>query len=85
MNEFRHFLSMLSVEFQKYLVDHQDVAAKVPKNAVVCFEVEGEDAFNHWHQTVSQRNREPNQPCVKVQVEAFRSSSLIANAAVAVA
>lgn len=85
MNEFSHFLSMLSMEFQKYLVEHQDVAAEVPKNAVVFFEVEGEDDFNRWHRSVSERNRERGQPCVRIQVGQFRSASLIANAAVAMA
>lgn len=85
MTEYSRFAAMLASEFQKYLVDHDDLAAKMPGNAQIVFEVEGEDEFNRWHRSVSGRNRESGQRTVAVRVGAFRLKSLIGDAAVALA
>ena len=84
MTDYGRFAAMLASEFQKYLIDHDDMAAQMPGNAQMVFQVEGEDEFNRWHQKVSGCNREPGQRTVSVRVGTFRSRSLIGDAAVAV-
>ena len=85
MSEFTDFLTMLSTEFRKYLVEHDSIAARVPLNALLVFKVDGEDRFNQWHREMSLRNREGDQPVVQVHVTQLRSHSLIERADVALA
>lgn len=62
MKEYRDFLAMISSEFRRYLIENEGFADDLPLNTLVIFQVEGEDAFNAWHEKVSLRNKEENQP-----------------------
>ena len=68
---------MLSTEFQKYLIEHENFGARIPLNAMIIFQIEGEDDFNRWHQETSLRNREVEQPLVYVHVNKLRAQSLL--------
>lgn len=74
MKQYKDFLTMLSSEFNKYLIEHHKT---IPHNALVIFEVGGEEEFNHWHKAVSMKNREPKQPVVIVQLRKWRRHSAI--------
>jgi hypothetical protein len=74
MNHFSNFAAMLSSELQLYLMEHDE---PLPANAMVVFEVTGEDDFNKWHEKVSMQGREANQPVVKVKVQKWRRHSAI--------
>ena len=65
---------MLSSEFHLYLMEHNK---SLPENALVIFEVQGEDEFNKWHKKLSVQNREPKQPVVRVEVKKWRRHSSI--------
>ncbi|MBE9580597.1 MAG: hypothetical protein IMF18_03155 [Proteobacteria bacterium] len=77
MEHHTEFLSMLSTEFHMFLMENEDLAKSIPPNALIIFEVEGEDDFNSWHERVSLKNREPNQPAVYVSVNRWRHHSLL--------
>lgn len=62
MNSHNDFLAMVSTEFHRYLMEHENI----PANAVVIFQVEGEGYFNNWHKEISVKNSEPNQPIIYV-------------------
>ncbi len=77
MGNFNRFLAMLSTEFHKYLIDNQQLDEKIPPNAMVIFQVDGDDAFNRWHKDMSLRNREKDQPMILIRVKSWRDHSSI--------
>ena len=77
MSDYNNFLSMLSTEFHKYLMEKEEIAEKIPQNALIIFKVEGEDEFNSWHKNVSLNNQESNQTVIYISVKKWRSHSSI--------
>jgi hypothetical protein len=58
-------------------MENEEFAAKIPANAMVIFQVEGEDDFNRWHKETSLRNKESDQPVIFVYVKKWRKHSSI--------
>ncbi|MDP3112935.1 MAG: hypothetical protein Q8M71_12605 [Thermodesulfovibrionales bacterium] len=77
MGNYADFLAMVSTEFHKYLMENQVSAKKIPANALVIFQVEGENEFNKWHKETSLRNREVNQSVIYVYLKKWREHSSI--------
>jgi hypothetical protein len=77
MSDYSRFLTMLSTEFQRYLMENEQLGDKIPLNAMVVFQVNGEDGFNSWHKDVSLRNREKDQPVIFISVKRWREHSSI--------
>ena len=77
MSNYTKFLTMVSTEFHRYLMENEEFAAKMPANAMVIFQVEGEDDFNRWHKETSLRNKESDQPVIFVYVKKWRKHSSI--------
>jgi hypothetical protein len=77
MKAFSRFAGMLATELHRYLVDHPGKGRQIPRNALVIFQVAGEDAFNKWSQQVALRNREKGQPIVYVSVKGWRGRSAL--------
>ncbi|MDZ7698520.1 MAG: DUF5647 family protein [Deltaproteobacteria bacterium] len=78
MSNYSRFLAMLSTEFHRYLMEHEQIGEKIPPNAMIVFQVDGDDAFNRWHKDMSLRNREKDQPMILIRVESWREHSSIA-------
>jgi hypothetical protein len=74
---YANFLTMLSSEFDRYVMDHQSFADEIPRNAIIIFQVQGEDGFNAWHRNISLKNREAEQPLVYVHIHKWRVQSLL--------
>ena len=79
MKEYDKFLAMVASEFHRYLMENDELARRIPANALVIFEVEGEDSFNEWHKRTSLRNRENGQPINYVKLKKWRTRSTIAD------
>jgi len=77
MGNFDRFLTMLSTEFQRYIIENEKLGEKIPLNAMVMFQVDGEDDFNQWHKNTSLRNREKDQPVILIRVKKWREHSSI--------
>ena len=77
MSNYTNFLAMVSTEFHRYLMENDEYTNKIPVNALVVFQVDGEDDFNKWHKETSLKNRESNQPIVYVYVKKWRKHSSI--------
>ncbi|OGP98542.1 MAG: hypothetical protein A2026_19640 [Deltaproteobacteria bacterium RBG_19FT_COMBO_46_12] len=77
MNDYTNFVAMVSTEFHRYLMENEKFAEKIPTNALVIFQIEGEDDFNNWHKETSLKNRESDQPVVLVNVKKWRKHSSI--------
>ena len=46
----------LFFEFEKYILDHPKVAAKIPKDALIVFQVKGDPAFNQWGRRLARKH-----------------------------
>lgn len=77
MKDYGDFVTMLSTEFHRYLMEHEEHAKDLPADALVVFEVEGEADFNQWHKETSLRNREAIQPVSYVHIKKWRKHSSI--------
>lgn len=83
MNSYTHFLAMVSTEFHRYLMENEEFANDVPANALVIFQIEGEDDFNNWHKETTLKNREAGQPLIYVYVKKWRRHSSIEDVKIA--
>jgi len=77
MGNYNRFLTMLSTEFQRYLMENEKLGEKIPLNAMIVFQVDGEDDFNNWHKNTSLRNREQDQPVIRIRVKRWCEHSSI--------
>jgi len=77
MSNYTNFLAMVSTEFNRYLMENEEFTVNIPPNAMVIFQVEGEDEFNNWHKETSLKNREQDQPIIYIYVKKWRSHSSI--------
>jgi hypothetical protein len=53
-------------------------------DALVVFQVDGEESFNNWHKEMSLRNREADQTIMYIHVKKWRQHSAIEGIRVAV-
>ncbi|MBI5125884.1 MAG: hypothetical protein HZA70_06595 [Planctomycetes bacterium] len=77
MKPYSKLVAMLSSEFQKYLMENPRVESRVPRNALVIFQIEGEEMFNKWSRKISLRNREKGQPVVTVVIQGWREAPFL--------
>ncbi len=77
MNTYSKFLTMLSTEFDRYIMENEEVANTIPPNAMIIFQVHGEDEFNTWHKNLSLKHHETEQPIFYVHIHRWRAHSLI--------
>ena len=77
MTEYSKLVALISSEFNKYLIEHDEIADKIPQNALVVFQIENELNFNKWSRDISQKNREKNQPLVFVNVKKWRQKACV--------
>lgn len=40
MNKYAEFLAMVSTEFHRYLMENEELADKIPANALIIFQIE---------------------------------------------
>lgn len=62
----------LIFEFEKYVLDHPDLANRIPRNAVVSVRLDGDDKFNRWSQRLAEKQREGRQPVYCVTIKKLR-------------
>lgn len=68
--EKRH--AILITEFDRYVVEHPEFAAKIPLNAQVVLQIEGDEEYNEWSRRLAEKQREPAQPVIYVKVKGLR-------------
>lgn len=60
---------VLSTEFNKYLVEHPEIADKIPDNALVVLLPEDDPALCRKNIALARKHRETNQPVVHVRIK----------------
>lgn len=64
--------AILVTEFDRYVVEHPEFAAKIPQNAQVVLQIEGDEEYNEWSKQLAERQREPDQMVVYVKVKGLK-------------
>jgi len=65
--EMKH--GMLIREFNKYVREHPRFAAKIPSNARIILQIEGDEEFNRWSEQIGRAHLEPDQPVLYVVIK----------------
>lgn len=60
--------SMLVKEFDRYTLEHPEFADKIPNNALVVMQLEGDEEFNNWARETAQSVAEKDTPVVYVTI-----------------
>ena len=63
---------ILVTEFDRYVVEHPEFAEKIPQNAQIVLQVEGDDEYNRWSRELANRQREQSQAVVYVKVKGLK-------------
>ena len=77
MSDYNKFTAMLASELHRYLMEDEEKAHLLPDDALIIFQVEGEEDFNRWHKEMTLRNREANQSVTYVHLKKWRFHSMI--------
>ncbi|MBW1698671.1 MAG: hypothetical protein JRK26_17945 [Deltaproteobacteria bacterium] len=64
--------AILVTEFDRYVVEHPEFAVKIPRNAQVVLQVDGDEEYNKWSRQLAEKQREPGQKVVYVKVKGLR-------------
>jgi len=59
----------LSIEFSKYIFEHSELEAKIPKGAQVVLLPEYDKKLSEYNMTVAEKQREEGQPVVYVKIK----------------
>lgn len=60
----------LGAEFDQYVLAHPEILDQIPDGAVLCFQLEGEEAFNRWSRRLAASSG--GHPIVYVRVTKLR-------------
>jgi hypothetical protein len=63
---------ILATEFDRYVVEHPEFAAEIPRNAQIILQVEGDEEYNEWSRGLAERQREPGQKVAYVKVKGLK-------------
>ena len=64
--------SMMVREFDRYVIEHPEFAEKIPDNALVVMQVEGDEEFNEWAKETASKAAEKGQTLVYVTITEFK-------------
>ncbi len=64
--------SILVTEFGRYVMEHPEFAEKIPANAQIVLQVEGDEEYNKWSRQLAERQREPDQLVVYVKIKGLK-------------
>jgi len=64
--------AIIATEFDRYVIEHPEFAMKIPRNAQIVLQVEGDEEYNKWSRQLAERQREPGQRVVYVKVKGLK-------------
>lgn len=63
----------LIFEFERYLLDHPQIAEQIPDEAVICLQLKGNATFNRWSRKLAQeRAQKEGNPIVYIAIHRLR-------------
>lgn len=60
--------TMLVKEFDRYILEHPEFADKIPNNALVVMQIEGDEEFNKWAREMAQNVAEKDTSLVYITI-----------------
>ena len=72
MNAYEKINSILVTEFDRYIMEHPEFAAKIPRNAQVILQKEDDSSYNRWVKQLAESQRENGQPVVYVCIKRLK-------------
>ena len=60
--------TILVKEFDRYILEYPEFADKIPENALVVMQVEGDDEFNHWAKETALNIADKDTPIVYITI-----------------
>jgi hypothetical protein len=72
MNIFERKNAELLTEFDRYVMEHHQVANALPNGALVAMEVEDDHDFNQWSQQMARAQAELGQEIVFIRIKKLR-------------
>ena len=60
--------SSLVKEFDRYILEHPEFADRLPDNALVVIQIEGDEEFNRWARQAAQEAAEKDTPIAYVTI-----------------
>jgi hypothetical protein len=64
--------AILVAEFDRYVIEHPEFAVKIPQNAQIVLQVEGDEEYNEWSRQLADGQREPDQIVAYVKVKGLK-------------
>ena len=62
----------LIFEFEKYVLEHPEITAKIPRDAVVFMKVAGDEKFNRWSERKAKKQAKKGVSLISVTVKKMR-------------
>jgi hypothetical protein len=59
----------LIFEFEKYVLEHPEFAERIPQEAIISLQVEGDEEFNRWSRGLARSQARAGQPLVYIRVK----------------
>jgi len=59
-------------EFDRYVIEHPEFAVKIPPNAQIVLQVEGDEEYNEWSRQLAEKQREKGQPVIYIKVKGLK-------------
>jgi len=70
--EFTERAVELAFEFNRYVIDHPEIAKKLGEEACLVFQVEGDEEFNRWSRRVAARYIKDGKSVVYVKIKKMK-------------
>ena len=64
--------SILVKEFDRYILEHPKFADKLPNNALVVMQIEGDEEFNSWAKETAKHVIEKDNPVVYITIKELK-------------
>jgi len=58
--------TILVKEFDRYILEHPEFADKIPNNALIVMQIEGDEEFNSWARETARSVAEKDNPIVNI-------------------
>ena len=68
--EKRH--AILVTEFDRYIIEQPEFASKIPLDAQIVLQIEGDNEYNEWSRNLAARQRESGQKVIYVRIKGLK-------------
>jgi hypothetical protein len=71
MNDKERYVEKINVlirEFDKYILEHPEFSDRIPNNALVVMQIEGDEEFNGWARETGRQVAEKDMPMVYITI-----------------